>query len=136
MLLQGKVGYVIGALRQRLTKHGPHPTKEQRKTLETVIGYYAANRELMRYDESIAAGPPIGSGAAEGACHHLANDRMEGSSMRWTRAGAAAALKLRATYFNGDWDAFWQFHMRHEAQRRFAHRRWAPVVCPEVRKAS
>ena len=136
MLLEDKVGYVIGALRQMLTKHGRRLTKEQRKTLETVIGYYESNRQWMRYDKYIAAGLPIGSGVAEGACHHLVKDRMEGSGMRWTLGGAAAVLKLRAVYLNKDWDAFWQFHMRREAQRRFGHRRWAPVASFEARKAS
>ena len=136
MLLRGKVGYVIGALRQMLTKHGARLTKEQRKTLGTVIGYYEANRRWMRYDEYIAAGLPIGSGVVEGACHHLVKDRMEGSGMRWSLGGAAAVLKLRAIHLNGDWDAFWQFHMKQEARRRFGHRRWAPVACCEARKAS
>jgi len=57
----------------------------------------------MQYDEYIAAGYPIGSGAVEAACRHLVNDRMEGSGMRWTLRGAKAVLQLRALYLNGDW---------------------------------
>jgi len=30
-------------------------------------------------------------------------DRLEGTGMRWTVAGAQAMLYLRATYLNGDW---------------------------------
>ena len=134
MLLEGKVGYVIGGLRQRLTKHGDTLRKSQRKVLETVIGYYDANRRWMRYDDYIAAGYPIGSGAVEGACRHLVKERMEGSGMRWTVGGAAAVLQLRAVVLNGDWEAFWAFHMRHEAKRRFGTQAWTPLQVPELRK--
>jgi hypothetical protein len=103
-LLEGRVGYVIGGLRQRLTKHGL--TGSRRKTLESVITYLENNRGHMRYDEYIAAGYPIGSGVAEGACRHLVKDRMEQSGMRWTVPGAQAMLHLRATYLNDQWDEF------------------------------
>ena len=134
MLLKGKVGYVIGGLRQTLTKRGGALTKRQRKTLATVIGYYARNRPWMRYDAYLAAGLPIGSGAVEGACRHLVKDRMEGSGMRWTVGGAQAVLQLRAVYLNGDWDAFWRFHMDQEARRRFGHHPWAPLPPSEAQK--
>ena len=41
MLLEGKVGYVIGGLRQMQTKHGLPAAK--RKKLATVIGYFENN---------------------------------------------------------------------------------------------
>jgi hypothetical protein len=103
-LLEGRVGYVIGGLRQRMTKHGL--TGSRRKTLESAITYLENNREHMRYDEYIAAGYPIGSGVAEGACRHLVKDRMEQSGMRWTVSGAQAMLHVRATYLNDQWDEF------------------------------
>ena len=127
MLLEGKVGYVIGAFRQMLTKHAKSLNASQRKTLQTTINYYDHNRRWMRYDEYLAAGYPIGSGAVEGACRHLVKDRMEGSGMRWTVPGAEAILKTRAVHLNGDWDPFWQFHMKEEARRRFAAPRWKPL---------
>jgi hypothetical protein len=103
-LLEGRVGYVIGGLRQRMTKRGL--TGSRRKTLESAITYLENNRGHMRYDEYIAAGYPIGSGVAEGACRHLVKDRMEQSGMRWTVSGAQAMLHIRATYLNGQWDEF------------------------------
>jgi hypothetical protein len=133
LLLEGKVGYVIGGLRQMLTKHRKALRASQRKTLETVIGYYEWNRRWMRYGDYIAAGYPIGSGAVESACRHLVKDRMEGSGMRWTVAGAEGVLKIRAVHLNGDWTPFWQFHMKQETQRRFAVCRWTPV--PSVPRA-
>lgn len=104
MLLSGQVGGVIGGLRQMLTKHAL--TSTRRRTLATVIGYFENNRQRMRYDEYLAAGYPIGSGVAEGACRHLVKDRLEQSGMRWTVSGAQAVLHLRSVYLNGDWSAF------------------------------
>jgi hypothetical protein len=137
MLLQGKVGYLIGGLRQMLTKHANALTAAQRKTLQTTVAYYQRNRRWMRYDDYLAAGYPIGSGAVEGACRHLVKDRMEGSGMRWTVPGAEAVLKIRAVHLNGDWDSFWQFHMKQAAARRYSVRRWTPVPSsPRAKKAA
>jgi hypothetical protein len=102
MLLEGKVGYVIGVFRRFRKKC----TSPKRKELDKVINYFDANRAYMRYDEYLAAGYPIGSGVVEGACRHVVKDRMELSGMRWEIEGAQAILGLRATYLNGEWDAF------------------------------
>lgn len=126
MLLEGKVGRVIGGLRQMLTKHGDHLTKSKRQTLEKVIGYYERHRQWMHYDEYIAAGLPIGSGAVEGACAHVVKDRMEGPGMRWKLQGADAVLKCRALDLTGLWDRFWRYHMAQEAERRFGQRSRVP----------
>ena len=37
--------------------------------------------------------------------------------MRWLPCGAQAMLDLRATYLNGEWNAFWNFHVTQEDQR-------------------
>jgi hypothetical protein len=116
-LLEGRVGYVIGGLRQRLTKHGL--TGSRRKTLESVITYLENNREHMRYDEYIASGYPIGSGVAEGACRHLVKDRMEQSGMRWTVSGAQAMLHVRATYLNDQWEEFIEDRVVREQTRLY-----------------
>jgi hypothetical protein len=112
-VLRGQVGYVIGGLKQMATKQGL--TGSRRRQLAAVIGYLERNRRLMQYDDYLAAGYPIGSGVAEGACRHLVKDRMELTGMRWRVPGAQAILDLRAVYVNGDWEAF-QAH-RAEQQR-------------------
>lgn len=117
MLLDGKVGYVIGGLRQTLTKR--KLTGSRRQTVQEVIGYFAGNRSRMRYDEYLAAGYPIGSGVIEGTCRHLVKDRMERAGMRWIPDGAQAMLDLRATYLNGEWDEFWVYHMGQEDDRLY-----------------
>lgn len=117
LLLEGKVGYVIGGLRQMRTKHRLAAAK--RKTLAKVIGYFANNRAHMLYDEYLAAGYPIGSGVAEGACRHLVKDRLEQTGMRWILEGAQAMLYLRAIYLNGDWEEFLDYRIRVEQNRLY-----------------
>ena len=125
MLLEGKVGSVIGGLRQMLTKHDLPASK--RKVLNTVIGYFENNREHMRYDEYLAAGYPIGSGVAEGACRHLVKDRMEQTGMRWTVEGAQAMLHLRALYLNGDWNTFVTHRIQEEQAALYAYKTCLPA---------
>ena len=116
-LLEGQVGYVIGGLKQILTKHalkGAH-----RKTVQSIITYFHNNRTRMRYDAYLAAGYPIGSGVADGAYRHLVKDRMERAGMRWTVEGAQAILDLRSTYLNGDWTRFWTYFSQMEHERLY-----------------
>jgi hypothetical protein len=116
-LLEGRVGRVIGGLRQRSTKH--HLSGSRGKTLNSVISYLENNREQMRYDAYLKAGYPIGSGVAEGACRHLVKDRMEQTGMRWTGSGAQAMLHLRATYLNDQWDEFIEDRIEREQTRLY-----------------
>jgi hypothetical protein len=104
MLLEGRVDSVIRSFRQLLSTR--RLVGEKRTRLLATITYYDNNRQRMRYDEYLAAGYPIGSGVAEGACRHLVKDRMENAGMRWTLEGALPILQLRALYLNGDWNAF------------------------------
>jgi len=112
MLLEGKVGYVIGGLKQLVGKH--ELRGERRRVVQAAIRYFHNNRAHMRYDEYLAAGYPIGSGVAEGACRHLVKDRLERTGMRWTVPGAQALLHLRAIYLNGDWDDYLAYHIQRE----------------------
>ena len=122
-LLEGKVHSVIRSLRYQTTQHGLKGQK--RKTVLDAAGYFARNQDRMKYDEYLAAGYPIGSGVVEGACRHLVKDRMERSGMRWIPSGAQAMLDLRATYLNGEWNAFWKHHVRREDQRLYGRIRRA-----------
>jgi hypothetical protein len=116
-LLQGRVGYVIAGLRRRLNSgklSGP-----KKKVVKAAVEYLANNREHMRYDEYLAAGYPIGSGVAEGACRHLVKDRLEQTGMRWTVEGAQAMLHVRALYLNDQWEDFIEFRAEREQARLY-----------------
>jgi hypothetical protein len=117
MLLEGKVRYVVGGLRQMMTKRELKGTR--RKTVREVTGYFERNRARMKYDEYLASGYPIGSGVVEGACRHLVKDRLERTGMRWHPDGAQAMLNLRATYLNEEWDSFWPYHVEQEDERLY-----------------
>jgi hypothetical protein len=117
MLLEGKVRYVVGGLRQMMTKRELKGTR--RKTVREVTAYFQRNRARMKYDEYLASGYPIGSGVVEGACRHLVKDRLERTGMRWHPDGAQAMLNLRATYLNEEWDSFWAYHVEQEDERLY-----------------
>lgn len=114
LLLQGKVGYVIRnfsrLVRTRKLSEG------DKQTIQSAIGYFQNNRKHMRYDEYLAAGYPIASGAVEGACKHFVKDRMDGAGMRWEIEGAQSILSLRAIYLNGHWDDFIAYRANKEQQ--------------------
>jgi len=112
MLLQGKVGYVIGHFKRLRDQHALRGSR--RGVVSAAIRYYENNRRNMKYDEYLAAGYPIGSGVAEGACRHVVNDRLEQTGMRWTVPGAQATLHLRAIYLNGDWNEFMNYQIETE----------------------
>ena len=117
MLLDGKVGLVIGGVRRRL--RAEKLSGQRRKVVRSALEYLGNNRAHMRYDEYLAAGYPIGSGVAEGACRHLVKDRMEQTGMRWTVAGAQAMLHVRAVYLNDQWDDFLEFRVEQEQGRLY-----------------
>lgn len=118
-ILQGQVGRVIGGLRQMVTKGHVHGNAK--KTLREVIGYLHRHRQLMRYNEYLAAGYPIGSGVAEGGCRHLVKDRMERTGMRWRINGAQAMLELRAVYLNDECEPFYRFRTERERERLYPY---------------
>lgn len=112
LLLKGKVGYVIGRFKRLRNEHALSGSR--RRIVSATIGYYENNRRHMRYDEYLAAGYPIGSGVAEGACRHVVKDRLEQTGMRWTVSGAQAVLHLRAIYLNGNWKNFVNYRIETE----------------------
>lgn len=114
MILDGKVAYVLRNLRRLREEKQKELSREKRKTLSEAITYFENNQEHMRYDEYLAAGYPIGSGVAEGACRHLVKDRLELTGMRWERPGAQSMLHLRAIYLNGEWDTFVNYRIERE----------------------
>ena len=89
--------------------------------LESAIEYFENNRGHMKDDEYQAAGYPIGSGVAEGACRHTVKDRMEQAGMRWTVTGAQAMLHVRGLYLNDEWGDSMTFHIGREQDGYLVH---------------
>lgn len=118
-LLDGRVGRVIGGLKQILNKRDSYLKKSQTQALKKVITYFENHKDMMRYDEYLKRGFPIATGIIEGACGSLVKDRTDRSGMKWTKAGAQAVLNLRALKRNGDWEAYWLYYMESERQRLY-----------------
>jgi hypothetical protein len=116
-ILQGRVGRVIGGLRQILNKR--KLKESQRKALRDAISYFENHREWMCYDEYLEAGYPIGSGVVESTCGHTVKKRMEGTGRRWSIDGAESTLLLRSVYTSDDWDAYWEAHREQEGKRLY-----------------
>jgi hypothetical protein len=111
-ILEGRVGRVIGALKQVRAKR--RLKKSQLKSVNDVIRYFENHRQWMKYDEYLKAGYPIGTGVVESSCGHTVKTRMEGSGRRWSIEGAESTLLLRSVYTSGDWDTYWEAHMQRE----------------------
>ena len=126
-ILEGNVGQVVKGLRQTVTKRNLSGSKA--KILLSVAAYFHRNRDRMRYNDYLAQGLPIASGSVEGACKNLIKDRMERSGMRWTQSMAEAVVKLRALYLSGDFNTYWDFHIREDQHRLYPQGRWAVVEC-------
>ena len=47
----------------------------------------------------------------------IVKDRMDITGARWGLEGAEAILRLRCLIANGDFDAYWRFHLRKEHER-------------------
>jgi len=119
-LLQGRVGRVIGSLKQTISKR-KKLKKSQRKALQDVITYFENHREWMHYDEYLEAGYPIGSGVVESTCGHTVKSRMEGTGRRWSIKGAESTLLLKSVYTSNDWDAYWEVHRALEGKRLYGN---------------
>lgn len=119
-ILKGEVSLVARGIRQSATKQAL--SAKDRETVDTACNYFLNNKDRMRYDEYLAQGLPIASGAAEGACGHLVKDRMEITGATWNvhEDGAEAVLRIRALDKSGDWDEYWKFHMEQERKRLYS----------------
>ena len=134
-ILRGRVGYVIGGLRQILTKQ--RLRKSVREALEKVITFFHNHRRWMQYDVYLAAGLPIGTGVVESACGSVVKHRMEGEGKRWSLAGAEAMLALRSLKKSHDNDLrdYWRFHARQVRVRLYGGKpKYGPM--PRLRRVA
>jgi hypothetical protein len=91
----------------------------RRSGADACVRYLGNKREFLRYDQALDAGWPIATGVIEGACRHLIADRLNLGGARWGLDGAEAILTLRAVISNGDFEEYWQFHLKCEHQRLY-----------------
>lgn len=113
-VLRGKAGRVAAGMRRSATRR--ELTEKQSKTVDDAARYLGNHKQFMHYDEYLSKGFPIATGVIEGACRHLVCDRMDGVA-RWSLKGAEAVLKLRALRSSGDFEGYWDYHVKQEYQR-------------------
>lgn len=118
-ILRGNVSSVVAGMRQSATKRRLRAAA--REPVDIACNYFLSNTHRMKYDEYLAQGLPIASGAVEGACGHLVKDRTGLTGALWDVDAdrVDAVLKLRALDKSGDLDSYWAFHMRKEKERLY-----------------
>lgn len=114
-LLEGHALAVAAGIRRRATAAKLTPGK--RAKADACATYLVNKAPYLNYPTALASGWPVATGIIEGACRYLVADRMDITGARWSVDGAEAVLKLRAVRANGDFDAYWRFHLNHERQR-------------------
>jgi len=73
------------------------------QTATTALAYFDTRFRQIDYPSFVQQGYPIGSGLAESACKRFGTDRMKGTGMRWTPAGAQSIATLRALRLSQRW---------------------------------
>jgi hypothetical protein len=134
-ILRGRVGDVIGGLRQILTKQRRRTSG--RETRANVITCFHNHRRWMPSDAYLAMGLPGGTGVVESACGSVVKHRMEGEGQRWSLAGAEAMLTWRSLKKRHDHDlrASWRFRARQERVRLDARKpKYRPT--PRLRRVA
>ncbi|MFN2503621.1 MAG: ISKra4 family transposase [Acidimicrobiales bacterium] len=114
-VLDGKASIVAAAIRRKATRWGLE--EGERVNADRAADYLLHKAAHLDYPTALAKGWPIATGVIEGACRHLVKDRMDITGARWGLEGAEAVLKLRAVRANGDFDAYWRFHLDQERSR-------------------
>jgi hypothetical protein len=120
-VLEGRVGRVIGSLRQIITKRNLGKAKQ--KVLNKVITYFTNHKHMMKYDVYLEKGYPIATGFIEGTCGSLIRDRADKSGSRWTSEGVQSVLNMRAAKKNGWWDSYYNQHIENMKAKLYGN--WA-----------
>ncbi len=80
-MLKGHASSVAGGIRRSATLRGL--SAKQREAVDECAEYLLNYKDMLKYDDYLAAGLPIATGVIEGACRHLVNDRMAITGARW-----------------------------------------------------
>jgi hypothetical protein len=112
----------------------PEPAKQE--LIEDTLQYLRKRREMIRYEEFVAAGYPIGSGSVESANKVVIQARMKQAGMHWARENVNPMAALRNLACNDRWEEAWpqieaQLQQERMIQRLQKHPQPMPTL-PEV----
>ncbi len=123
-ILAGRHLDVRAGIRRRATAFGYSPA--ERAGADECARYLENKQDYLDYPAFLKAGWPVASGLIEGAARWLIKDRMEVTGARWSLDGAEAVLKIRALAGNGDFDEYFDFHLKQEKLRNHDSRYQQP----------
>jgi len=92
-------------IRQKIMELRGKHRQGKRKEIDRLLEYTSDRREMIRYDEFIANGWHIGSGAMESQCRVIP-DRVKGPGKRWDPDNAEAIMALEALHQSGQSAAY------------------------------
>jgi hypothetical protein len=121
-ILRGHARPVAASIRDTAAARAGQLTPAKRKTATATANYLDAKAPYLDYPTALAEGWPISTGLIEGACRHIVKDRMDITGARWGTETAEAILKIRALLANGDFHAYWAYHLRQERERNYPRR--------------
>jgi Uncharacterised protein family (UPF0236) len=98
LLWVGKVDTLLPILQTLFRKH------PSCKTIQDAITYYKNNQTRMDYALFRKLGYFIGSGSVESACKQIVSLRLKRAGARWTKVGASAVAKARASWLSHQWN--------------------------------
>jgi hypothetical protein len=92
-------------IRQKMMELRGKHRQGKRKEIDRLLEYTSDRREMIRYNEFIANGWHIGSGAMESQCRVIP-DRVKGPGKRWDPDNAEAIMALEALHQSGQSAAY------------------------------
>lgn len=72
------------------------------------LNYFRTNIDRMQYGRFRKRGYVVGSGAVEGSCRSLVNQRADLSGQRWHPQGALNILRIRGMIIDGIHEEYWR----------------------------
>jgi hypothetical protein len=103
-LKEGKVSEVIATIEPYVE---PLCVPKDKAPVRTCYHYMVNRRGQFNYQEALAEGLPIGSGAVESAHRYVIQDRLKLAGAWWKPQNAHNMLALRSLRANNRWDSYW-----------------------------
>ena len=82
-----------------------HPNEAE---ITAGLNYFRNNIDRMQYGKFRKCGYVVGSGAVEGSCRSLVNQRADLSGQRWHPLGALNILRIRGMIIDGIHEKYWR----------------------------
>lgn len=81
--------------------------EQEAEALDVLMNYLRPRLSITDYPKYRTMGYVIGSGMMESTCKQVVGQRLKGTGMQWSEAGALAMVALVSQRLNGTWDQFW-----------------------------